>query len=282
MNPINRISLAAILLIGLPAVALSQPSDCTRDQVKALMKSYPTIRLSVPAQICWDGQAGKGDCDELILDELENYRKKDESLWRVSHCSRAKVESVTKEYPKFRLSPDAQSCLDDQLKDVLCESAILGEVHIYRRKQEVDRRKQEVDRREQELDRREQELITVEVWRTDSAVVMGLSQLAVFVFFDLSPPANADFITLASQDPLTPPNIKTLIGSYLARKKNGSLFSYEVDGKPLMALAQTHFDMAKEAKNRVTDPVFISQMTAMNAQAGALYIAVRDQLKTLK
>ena len=275
MNPINRISLAAILLIGLPAVALSQPSDCTRDQVKALMKSYPTIRLSVPAQSCWDGQAGKGDCDELILDELENYRKKDESLWKVSHCTRTKVESVVKEYPKFRLSPDAQSCLDDQLKDVLCEPTILGEVDIYRRKQEVERRNQEVERREQQL-------VTVKVWRTDSAVVMGLSQLAFFVFFDRSPPANADFITMASQDPLTPPKIRALIGSYLARKKSGSLFSYEADGKPLMALAQTHFDMAKEAKNRVTDPVFISQMTAMNAQAGALYIAVRDQLKTLK
>lgn len=101
------------------------------------------------------------------------------------------------------------------------------------------------------MDRREQALAINAECGANVDMVFGLSQLALLVFFEQTPNTKGDFITKVRQDSNTPSTVKSVIENYLKRKQSGARLTYKDDGKPLMALAQTHLERTTGLKDRL-------------------------------
>ena len=203
----------------------------------------------------------------------------------VTAQTRLKVANIRKEFPSFKLSPDAQQCLDGKLIDPDCDSAIEGEADIYKKKQQVNAERQQVNAerqqvnaREQQVNAREQQLLIVKEAWTSIAVVIWLIQLGLYIDFDRIPSEKGDYMAIVMADPATPTEIKDLFTSFLKRKKNNDHFTWKWDGERLIWYAKQYLDRANVLQSQITDATFKEQISAMYIQANTTYIAGREKL----
>ena len=178
----------------------------------------------------------------------------------VTAQTRLKVANIRKEFPSFKLSPDAQQCLDGKLIDPDCDSAIEGEADIYKKKQQVNAERQQVNAerqqvnaREQQVNAREQQLLIVKEAWTSIAVVIWLIQLGLYIDFDRIPSEKGDYMAIVMADPATPTEIKDLFTSFLKRKKNNDHFTWKWDGERLIWYAKQYLDRANVLQSQITD-----------------------------
>jgi ABC-type thiamine transport system substrate-binding protein len=80
------------------------------------------------------------------------------ALAGITDTTRQKVEALRKDFPNFKLSPEAQQCLDEKILDPECDPTINDEIAIYRDKQQLNSDKQQLNSDKQQLNSDKQQL----------------------------------------------------------------------------------------------------------------------------
>jgi hypothetical protein len=163
------------------------------------------------------------------------------------------VEALRREFPKFKLSPEAQECLDDSLKgksvDPECDPAINDEVQVYRERQQLDAKNQQLDAKNQQLD-----IISKAGQHIDIAV--GLIQLGMYVDYGKVPNPQADYIKKVQSSPSIPQEVQILFSTILQRHREKLPLPFDPYGKDLLALVAKNIDEAIKLQKQITDPKY--------------------------
>ncbi len=202
----------------------------------------------------------------------------------VTAQTRQKVTNLKLEFPNFKLSTDAKKCLDGELIDSECDSAINDEADIYKKKQQVNTREEKVNTREEKVNTREEKVNTREqqvqiAWEAmdNISIVLWLIQLWLYVDYDITPSESGNFIYKAMNAPNASSDVKELFKSFLARKKNGDNFT-KWDGNRLIQLAQQHLDRADKLIPQITDIKSKEQTIALYVLANTSYRVGKEKI----
>jgi hypothetical protein len=196
----------------------------------------------------------------------------------VTAQTRQKVADLKLEFPNFKLSTDAQQCIDGKLIDLECEPTINDEVDIYQKKQQVNAERQQVNAERQQVNAERQQLVVVEEARNNIAIVIWLIQLGLYIDFNQMPSEKADYMTIVMDNQKTPPEIESLFVEFLKRKKNGDTFTWKWDGERLLWYANQYLDKANQLQSQIFDTTFQSQISAMYNQAAMTYVVGKEKL----
>lgn len=177
--------------------------------------------------------------------------------------TRLKVENIRLKHSEFKLSPEAQECMDGKVIDPECDPVINGEADLFVKKLRVDEHQRVVDERERLL-------TNVHLAREHIGVVLGLVQLGLFCFDDRSPSKNADFMSIVMESQSTSTEVMSLFNDLLGRKKQGEKFNSKTDSARLINLANKHLESANSLKAQITsNETFKKQIAAMYLQAAS-------------
>lgn len=181
----------------------------------------------------------------------------------VTKETRLKVENIRLKHSEFKLSPEAQECMDGKVIDPECDPVINGEADLFVKKLRVDEHQRVVDERERLL-------TNVHSAREHIGVVLGLVQLGLFCFDDRSPSINADFMSTVMKSQSTSTEVKSLFNDLLVRKKQGEKFTSKIDSERLISLANKHLESANSLNTQITsNESFKKQISAMYLQAAS-------------
>jgi len=181
----------------------------------------------------------------------------------VTQETRSKVERIRLEYLEFKLSPEAQECMDGKVIDPECDPALNGEVDLFLKKLRVVEK-------ERAFAEREREVTNVNLAREHIGVVLGLVQLGLFTFDDRTPPKNADFVSQVMENQSTSAEVRSLINDFLGRKKQCEKFANKADSERLIGLANKHLESARSFKAQIVkNETFTKQIAAMYLQAAS-------------
>lgn len=181
----------------------------------------------------------------------------------VTNETRAKVERIRLKHPEFKLSPEAQECMDGKVIDPDCDPVINGEADVFI-KQLANDEKQRAN------DEEKREITNMRLAVRDVDVVFGLVQLGLFVYEDRPPPNNANYIKTVMEDKHTSTEVKSLFNDYLGRKRRGEKFTSKADSQKLIGLANKHLESANSLRAQITkDETFKKQISAMYLQAAS-------------
>ena len=182
----------------------------------------------------------------------------------VTAQTRKKVTQLKLEFPNFKLSNDAQQCIDGKLIDPECEPTINAEVDVYTKRQQVN-----AERRNIEIMNSARDNISIVIW---------LVQLWLYVDYEKIPPKNADYMDIVMSNPNTPTDVQSIFVEFLKRKKSGWTFSWKADGERLTNLANKHLQIANTLQWQLTNETFKKQASAMYSEAASSYTMAREML----
>lgn len=189
----------------------------------------------------------------------------------VTAQTRKKVTQLKLEFPNFKLSNDAQQCIDGKLIDPECEPTINAEVDVYTKRQQVNAERQQVN-----AERRNIEIMNSA--RDNISIVIWLVQLWLYVDYEKIPPKNADYMDIVMSNPNTPTDVQSIFVEFLKRKKSGWTFSWKADGERLINLANKHLQIANTLQWQLTNETFKKQASAMYSEAASSYTMAREML----
>lgn len=189
----------------------------------------------------------------------------------VTAQTQKKVTQLKLEFPNFKLSNDAQQCIDGKLIDPECEPTINAEVDVYAKRQQVNAERQQVN-----AERKNIEIMNSA--RDNISIVIWLVQLWLYVDYEKIPPKNADYMDIVMSNPNTPTDVQTLFVDFLKRKKSGWTFSWKADGERLINLANKHLQIANTLQWQLTNETFKKQASAMYSEAASSYSMAREML----
>ena len=203
----------------------------------------------------------------------------------VTDQTRQKVAALHAQFPKFKLSPESQDCLDGKDKDPLCDPTINLEVDVYAKEQRVNAKQQRVSEKEQRVSEKEQrvsekekDIAIMTSARDNISIVIWLVQLWLYVDYEKIPPKDADYMDIVMSNPNTPKEVQSLFEEFLKRKKSGWVFTWKADGKRLIDLANKHLQIANTLQWQLKNETFKQQAAAMYSQANQSYTMGREML----
>jgi len=103
------------------------------------------------------------------------------------------VEALRTEFPNFKLSSDAQQCLDDKIVDPDCDGLVGDETRVYRKKQQLDAKSQQLE--------------IVEKANQGIEIVIGLIQLGMYVDYGKVPNPQGNFMEKVQKNQDTPKEV---------------------------------------------------------------------------
>lgn len=188
----------------------------------------------------------------------------------VTKETRARVERISLDHLEFKLSPEAQECMDGKVIDPECDPVINGEADLFLKKLRVAEKERAVAEEKGTVAEREREVTNVNLARDHIGVVLGLVQLGLFAFDDRAPPKNADFVSQVMESQSTSTEVRSLFNDFLGRKKRGEKFASKTDSQRLIGLANKHLESANLLKAQITkNETFKKQIAAMYLQAAS-------------
>ena len=185
----------------------------------------------------------------------------------VTAQTRQKVANLRSEFPNFKLSPDAQLCVDDKLIDPECEPTIIAETDLYITEQRIKENKNKIVAMEWQIAIKEQQIAIKKTTRESIDIVMWLVQLWFYIDQDRQPPKDADYIAIVMNYPDIPKEVQSLFTEFLNRKKSGSTFNGKADGERLIALANKYLQIANSLKPQITNETVKNQADILYVQA---------------
>ncbi len=196
----------------------------------------------------------------------------------VTAQTRKKVTQLKLEFPNFKLSNDAQQCVDGKLIDPECEPTINAEVDVYAKRQQVNAERQQVNAERQQVNAERKNIEIMNSARDNISIVIWLVQLWLYVDYEKIPPKDADYMDIVMSNPNTPKDVQSLFVDFLKRKKSGWTFSWKADGERLINLANKHLQIANTLQWQLTNEIFKKQASAMYSQAASSYTMAREML----
>ena len=209
----------------------------------------------------------------------------------VTAQTRQKVANLRSEFPNFKLSPDAQLCVDDKLIDPECEPTIIAEMDWHIREEQIKANEAKIAENknkiaenknkiaennnkivviEWEIAVKEQQIAVKKTTRESIDIVMWLVQLWFYIDQDRQPPKDADYIAIVMSNPDTPKEVHSLFTEFLKRKKNSSSFKKNADGDRLLTFANKYLQIADSLKPQITNVTVKFQADILYAQAADL------------
>ena len=196
----------------------------------------------------------------------------------VTAQTRKKVTQLKLEFPNFKLSNDAQQCIDGKLIDPECEPTINAEVDVYTKRQQVNAERQQVNAERQQVNAERRNIEIMNSARDNISIVIWLVQLWLYVDYEKIPPKNADYMDIVMSNPNTPTDVQSIFVEFLKRKKSGWTFSWKADGERLINLANKHLQIANTLQWQLTNETFKKQASAMYSEAASSYTMAREML----
>lgn len=176
---------------------------------------------------------------------------------QVTEPTRKAVAELRAMYPTFKLSPEAQQCVEGKLIDPECDVAIREEVDVF-----VERK---------QLDDRNRQLEIVEKVGRSIDVVVALSQLGMFVDHGVVPNAKADYMAKVQSGPKFDARTREFIEEVLAwRKRNPSLTQNPYRSR-LIQLAKSELEIVDTSIPTIADKKYREDFVEFRKTALQIY-----------
>ena len=243
-------------LATLNAALGSVPSSIARLNYKNFSMAYLATAATVVALATWHVHGA----EKVPTAQSEN----------VTAQTQQKVADLKLKFSNFKLSPDAQLCVDGKLIDPECEPTIIAEMDWHIREAKIAENKNKIAEYNNEIAVKEQQIAVKKTTRESIDIVMSLVQLWFYIDQDRQPPKDADYIAIVMNNPNTPKEVQSLFIEFLNRKKSGSSFKRKADGERIITFANKYLQIADSLKPQITNETVKNQADILYAQAADL------------
>jgi hypothetical protein len=160
----------------------------------------------------------------------------------IKKTTRKAVADLQKEFPKFKMDPELQACLDGLNKDPYCDEALQEEVTSYRKNQQLDAKNQQLE--------------IVEKANQGIEIVIGLIQLGMYVDYGKVPNPQANFIEKVQQNKDAPKDVLKFFYEAQNQKTTQDALAGNLRSKRIIDAANMHLMESVELQKRIVDDGF--------------------------
>ena len=176
---------------------------------------------------------------------------------QVTELTKQAVAELRAQYPTFKLSSEAQQCVDSKLVDPECELAIRDEMDVFVAKKQLSEDKKQLE-------------FVAKVGRSID-VVVALSQLGMFVDHGVVPNAKADYMAKVQSGPKFDARTREFIEEFLAWRKRNPSPSQNPYRSRLIQLAKSELEIVDAAIPTIADKKYREDFAEFRQMALQIY-----------